>query len=107
MDKIGVIGDRESVVCFKAVGLDAFPCNDEHEAREILNKMVDEYAIIYIMEDTAAYVADIIDRYKDEMLPAIILIPGKEGPTGNGMKNVKEAVQRAVGADILFGGNDR
>ena len=42
-----------------------------------------------------------IARYKDALTPAIILIPGKEGSLGIGMDNVKTAVERAVGADIL------
>ena len=41
------------------------------------------------------------DRYKDALTPAIILIPGKDGSLGIGMANVKRAVERAVGADIL------
>ena len=42
-----------------------------------------------------------IDRYKDRLTPAVILIPGKEGSLGIGMENVKKSVERAVGADIL------
>ena len=48
-----------------------------------------------------------IDRYKEEMIPAVITIPGKEGSTGEGMRSVSKAVERAVGADILFGGENR
>ena len=42
-----------------------------------------------------------IARYQDALTPAIILIPGKEGSLGIGMANIKTAVERAVGADIL------
>ena len=42
-----------------------------------------------------------IARFKDSLTPAIILIPGKEGSLGIGMRNIKQAVERAVGADIL------
>ena len=42
-----------------------------------------------------------IDRYRDRLMPAVILIPGKEGSLGIGMENVKRSVERAVGADIL------
>ena len=42
-----------------------------------------------------------VARYKDELTPAIILIPGKEGSLGMGMADIKTAVERAVGADIL------
>ena len=42
-----------------------------------------------------------LDRYKDELRPAIILIPGREGPLGLGQTALKAAVERAVGSDIL------
>lgn len=34
MYKIGVIGDRESILGFKAVGLDVFPCDAADEAKK-------------------------------------------------------------------------
>jgi V/A-type H+-transporting ATPase subunit F len=34
-------------------------------------------------------------------MPAIILIPGKDGSLGIGQENVTQSVVRAVGADIL------
>lgn len=105
MYKIGVIGGRDTVLGFKAVGLDVFPAGRSEEAKKILQRLVkEEYAIIYITEILAADMAEDIDRYKDARLPAIISIPGKEGATGAGMRSVSKAVERAVGADILFGG---
>lgn len=105
MYKIGVIGDRDSVVGFRAVGLDVFPCQDGDEARRALHRLAkDDFAIIYITEKLAAMIPNEIDKYKDSMLPAIIPIPDKNGATGTGMDNVRKSVERAVGADILFGG---
>ena len=49
----------------------------------------------------AAQLQPEIARYQDALTPAIILIPGKEGSLGIGMANVTNAVERAVGADIL------
>ena len=40
------------------------------------------------------------------MLPAIIPIPDRTGSSGKGMENVRKSVERAVGADILFGGDN-
>lgn len=105
MYKTGIIGDRESVVGFRAVGIDAFPCKTGEEAAKALRNMAEnDYGIIYITEELAAEIEEEIDRYKDEMLPAVIALPGRKGPTGDGMRNVSKAVERAVGADILFGG---
>ena len=100
--KIAVLGDRDSVLGFRALGLEAFPAETVEEARRILHTLAKEnYAIVYLPEQYAAGMAADVDRYKDELTPAIILIPGKEGSLGIGMANVKSAVERAVGADIL------
>ena len=105
MYKIGVIGDKASVSGFKAVGLSVFPCADSAEARKTLSRLTKEenYAIIYITEGLCRNMADELDKHKDKMLPAIIPIPGMDGSYGIGMTGVKKSVERAVGADILFG----
>ncbi len=107
MYKIGVIGDRESILGFKAVGLDVFPVDDPEEARKILKRIAKEdFAIIYITEQVYQFMMDEVDEYTDSRLPAIIPIPGKDGTLGIGMTSVKKSVERAVGADILFGGDN-
>ena len=102
MYKIAVLGDKDSVLGFKALGLDVFPAGGPDEARPILHRLAREgYAIVYLTEQLAAGLGPELERYKDELTPAIILIPGKEGSLGIGMANIKTAVERAVGADIL------
>lgn len=100
--RIAVLGDRESVLGFKALGLDVFPAESVEEARSTLHRLAKgNYAVVYLTEQLAQYMTDELARYKDELTPAVILIPGKEGPLGIGMANVKKSVERAVGADIL------
>ena len=107
MYKVGIIGDKDSVLGFRAVGLEVFPCSRSEEAKKILHQLArDEYAIIYITESLSAQLQEDIEQYKDERLPAIIPIPGKEGPSGAGMDSLRKSVERAVGADILFGGEN-
>lgn len=104
MLKIAVIGGRETVMGFKALGLEACPAANADEAREILRRLTkdsEEYAIIYIEENLAAELQSEIDRYKDSPTPAIILIPGREGSMGLGLSALKAAVERAVGTNIL------
>ena len=102
MYMIAVMGDVASVLGFKALGLDVYPVAGPEEGHETLHRLAREnYAIIYMTEQLAAKLTTDIARYKDALTPAIILIPGKEGPLGIGMANIKTAVERAVGADIL------
>jgi len=100
--KIAAMGDKDSVLGFKALGLEVCPVDSPEQGREALHRMAKEnYAIIYMTEQLAAQMEGDINRYKDDLTPAIILIPGKEGSLGLGMSNIKKAVERAVGADIL------
>ncbi len=102
MYRIAVLGDKDSVLGFKALGLDVFPADSPDTARPILHRLAKQgYAIVYLTEQLAAGMGAEIARYKDELTPAIILIPGKEGSLGIGMEQIKTAVERAVGADIL------
>ena len=101
MYKIAVLGDRDSVLGFKALGLDIFPIEGNEEARQTLHKLAkDNYAIIYITEQLAQVLKADIDKYKTSVTPAVILIPGKSGSLGLGAQALQSAVERAVGADI-------
>ena len=105
MLKIAVIGGRDTVMGFKALGLDTFPAENPAEAGKILRQLTreseEEYAIIYIEENLAAQLASEIDKFKDSPTPAVILIPGREGSIGLGQSALKAAVERAVGTNIL------
>lgn len=104
MLKIAVMGDRDTVVGFKALGLEVFPLTGAEEARQVFRKITkaeEEYAIIYLQESYAEALSADIAKFKDVPTPAVILIPGKEGPLGLGQTALKEAVERAVGSDIL------
>ena len=103
MYKVGVVGDKDSIMGFLALGIDIFPAYDSDEIKKSIHKLVeDEYAIIYITEQASLLAKESIAKYKDYQLPAIIVIPGIGGSMGLGMNQVRESSKRAIGADILF-----
>lgn len=104
MSKIGIIGDADSVLGFKAFGLEAHVCNNAEGASETLKNLVrNDYGIIFITERYYKELEEDITKYAELSIPAIIAIPGSDGSYGIGLSNVKYAVEKAVGADILFG----
>lgn len=106
MYKIAVMGDRDSIYGFAAVGLEPFPITDTAKAAAKLRELAEgDYAVIYITEELAARLEREIEHYSERSLPAIIQIPGVYGNTGSGLKAVKKSVERAVGSDIIFGGD--
>jgi len=103
MYKIAVVGDYDSIFGFAALGLDTFPVTSRKEAEEKLETLAaNEYGIIYITEAWADQLKHEIARYQEEIIPAIIQIPGIAGNTGAGVAGVKKSVEVAVGSDILF-----
>ncbi len=102
MYKIAVIGDRESVYGFSSLGIDIYPAYSGDEAKSLIKKLAeDKYAVIYITEALAKDVSEVIEKYSREITPAIILIPGVSGNTGEGMSSVMKSIERAVGSQIL------
>ena len=77
MSKVGIIGDKDTVMGFLALGIDIFPAYSAEEIKKTIHKLAEkEYAII--------------------------VIPGIGGSMGLGMNEVRESAKRAIGADILF-----
>ncbi len=103
MSKVGVIGDKDSVMGFLALGIDTFTAYEPEEIKKTIHRLIEEdYAIIYITEQASLLAKDYIARFKDEPLPAIIVIPGIGGSMGLGMNEIRESSKRAIGVDILF-----
>ena len=100
--RVAVVGDWQSVMGFRALGLETYPADTPETAREIIHRLAKENCgVIYLTEQLAAKLEDVIARYKDMISPAIILIPGREGSLGIGKKAIQSAIERAVGSDIL------
>ncbi len=106
MYKIAVMGDRDSIYGFASVGLEIVPVDDPAGAGRQLRALAEEgYAIIYVTEALYGHLGKELAAYAESSLPAIIPIPGVSGNTGIGIKQVKQSVEKAVGSDIIFGGN--
>ena len=105
MYKIAVIGAADSVIGFKALGLDTYAVENVEDAKKVLHEITkpreDEYAIIYLEETMAAEIQSEIRKYDEKPSPAIILIPGRNGPMGLGQAALNEAIEKAIGSDIL------
>lgn len=103
MHKVAVIGDYDSIYGFSALGFDIFPIDGKVEAIHQIRRLVKgQYAIIYITESLAEKIEEELEKYRELMVPAIILIPGVYGNTNAGVQGVKDSVEQAIGSDILF-----
>lgn len=102
MYKIGVVGDKDSVLAFKAIGIDVYPVVEAEEAQKTIDRMaMDKYAVIFVTEQVAKNIEETIERYNREILPAVILIPSNQGSLNIGVQRIRDNVEKAVGVNIL------
>ena len=100
--KIGVVGDKDSVLAFKALGIDVFPVVEAEEARKTVDRLAaTDYAVIFVTEQVASTIEETIDRYTKQVLPAVILIPSNQGTLNIGMQRISDNVEKEVGVNIL------
>ncbi len=104
MHKIAVIGDEGSIMGFRALGVDTYAVATGAEARETLRSTArGQYAIIYVTEGVASDIIDTITEYSHKPLPVVLTIPDSSGKKGAAMEKIRRTVEKALGADILFG----
>ena len=60
-----------------------------------------EYQIIFLTEDLAKNMTEFLKRFDEEPYPVVVSVPSGES-NGYGMEVLKNAMERALGVDILF-----
>ena len=99
--RCAIVGDGDSIMVFKAAGVDAFPADDGKKARELLRKVAREYAVIFLTEELARELGDFLKRFDEEPYPVVLTIPSKNGSTGYGAEEIRRASERALGVDLF------
>lgn len=103
MYKIAFIGDRDTIIGFKLLGVSLFPTIKKDETIEILDKLVkEEYAVIFVTEDIACQIFEEIERLQKTSFASITIIPNKLEKKCLGLKALRKSVEKAIGTDILF-----
>ena len=99
---IAIVGDKDSVLAFKAIGVDVFPVENEMQARDKVHTLARSYSVIFVTEQVALWIEMLIKRYQARPYPVIVPLPSAEGNKGLGLMGIKANVEKASGADILF-----
>ena len=93
---MGVVGERDAVLAFKALGMRVIAVSTPEETTKALHRLYSEgIPVIFLTETCAQQVPETLERYKTA-------IPGSSGANGFGLNRVKANVEKAIGADILF-----
>ncbi len=104
---VAVIGDRDSILCFRAIGVRTFTVSEPKEAMTVVRRLLKErVSVVFITEQIAEGIMDLVDEVGGMSLPSVVLIPSNQGSLGLGMGRIRQTVTRAVGADIFGKGEE-
>ncbi|MFH1401398.1 MAG: V-type ATP synthase subunit F [Parcubacteria group bacterium] len=101
--KIAILGNQETILGFKALGVDTLGVREEKEAERIIEEVYikKEYAVLIITEDWFLKLKDKIKLLSRESLPALVCIPVAGSSEGLAQKELKKIVEKAIGSDIF------
>lgn len=101
--KIAIVGNKDSVAGFKALGVDVVPAIEKQQAQNDIQNIYEssDYAVVFITEDWVDQLQDFLSELPPKALPAIVAVPSQKGSTGAGEKGIRKMVEQAVGSDIF------
>ena len=103
--KIAAFGESDIMLIFKAIGADVFSVSDSTStdaAGARLKQLVSEgYGIIFMTETVAARLDAMVKYYSNQIVPSIVVIPGPGKRNNYAVNQLRTAIIRAVGADIM------
>lgn len=105
-EKLAIIGSRDSILGFKALGLDCYPAEKPLDAVQILKDIffaAKGYAVIYLTDDLASKIDKEIEEIKrgSPLLPILIIIPSHKGSLNLETVKIRKMIEKALGTDIL------
>jgi V/A-type H+-transporting ATPase subunit F len=103
MSRAAIIGDRDLISVFSALGFETLFISNREQAEEALRRAaVKKLSPIYILERWAEQVLGVIEELREKQAAVIVYIPDHKGTTGLGWQRVRESSIRAIGTDAIF-----
>ncbi len=100
--KVGVIGDWESIAGFRALGLSIAEVSTADEADTVLNAWTEDgYAVVFVTEALAQVMGERLADWRLRYLPAVIVIPSAGLEPFLGRHELRTAIRKATGIDLI------
>ncbi|EKE15897.1 MAG: Vacuolar H+transporting two-sector ATPase F subunit [uncultured bacterium] len=102
--KVAVLGPKNLILGFQAMGLAAYSAADENEAKDKLREILKDqkYAIIFITDNLVKGLDWEIEMVAKRSLPAIMILPSFTGKSALSLLKIKKAIERATGSSQMF-----
>ncbi|MFQ5956147.1 MAG: V-type ATP synthase subunit F [Candidatus Brocadiales bacterium] len=101
-----VIGERDKILPFKALGMGLEHADSKEELERVLERVVQDPTVylIVVSEDIVAGQPEVVSTFRERVRVPIVVIPSHLGSIGTSIAETSKVVKRAIGVDILEGG---
>lgn len=101
--RIVAVGERDSIIGFKGVGVEILPVRSGSELEPILKRVTADptVALILMTEPVAEPCLDLISQYREKTDAVLLIIPSHQGSRQISFQEMKRLIERAVGVNIL------
>ena len=100
--RIGVMGEHDSVIGFRALGLTVCEVTEADAAERTLAQWAEGgYAVVFITESLAEKMGARLTAWRLRYLPAVTIIPSARREAWLGRLELRTAVRKATGIDMI------
>jgi len=97
--KLAAIGDKDTVLAFRALGIETFYATEAHEIKKTIIELdTGDYTIIFITNECAAKVTEFLASFDEKPYPIILSIPDGQGGENFSIQRIIKNMERAVGS---------
>jgi vacuolar-type H+-ATPase subunit F/Vma7 len=99
---IVAVGDEFLITGFRLAGVPGVVVNDEAEARERIDEIIKEKKckVVMISEDMAIRLKSDREKWRKNVYPLFVIVPGLEGPRLERVRELYSLVSQAVGVKL-------
>jgi V/A-type H+-transporting ATPase subunit F len=101
-NNIAVIGDKDFISGFKALGCVLYPVDETTDLQSLLTKVIEEnFLFIFILEKYALRLKDLFKQYSQRARPLIIPLSDFRADLSLTENLLSDLTVKAVGKDIM------
>jgi len=102
MSDIALIGDRDTVWPFKALGCEVFFSDESGPAPSLVSEVLQrKFKVIFVTEEVYESAREGIDALVEQAMPTFAIIPSVKGGRGVAMQIIRDSVRKAMGAEFI------
>ncbi len=100
--RIAFLGDADSVLGFRALGVETIvPANSEDAVAEFRKLVKKQTSVIMITENMLDHLQEQVEETAHMAIPAVVVLPDVTGSQHRGEDTIRSLILRAVGVDLM------